>query len=342
LTSLRLAIPSSGALAEGAEGFLSSCGLRVSRDNPRRYTGSIPALPGVEVLYQRQSDITSEIDGGSADIGIVGLDRFLESRLESGDTIQIGSGAGFGQSKLVIAVPDSWADITTVADLAELSLEYREKGNDLRIATKYGRLVGRFLDERGIYYVSLVPSSGSLEAAPIMGYADLIADITASGVTLRENQLRPLIDGIVISSEAILIGNVRLLAEDEGKMALMRELLERIEASRRSRRYQRVSFNLTADSMESAAKRVLERPEISGIDGPSVSRVFSARPGEWFNIQVVIPRLEALDAVDYFRSLGGTSITINEASYVFRKECESFNDLQAAVVEYRRSAGDGA
>ncbi len=341
MSALRLAIPSSGALFDGAQSFLNSCGMKVSRDNPRRYTGAIPALPGVDILFQRQSDITGEVDGGSADLGIVGLDRYLESRLEYGDTRKIGGGAGFGQSQLVIAVPDSWADITTVADLAELALEYREKGNDLRIATKYGRLVRRFLDERGIYYVTLVPSSGSLEAAPIMGYADLIADITASGVTLRENQLRQLVDGVVIGSEATLIGNVRLLADDAEKLALTREVLERIEASRRSREYQRVSFNLTAPSMEDAATKVLERPDSSGIDGPSVSRVFSARPGDWFNVQVVIPRTETLQAVDFFRSFGGTSITVNEASYVFRKECESYVELETAIDEYRNRSGGG-
>jgi ATP phosphoribosyltransferase len=335
MSSLRLAIPSSGALYDGAQAFLKSCGLGVSRDNPRRYTGTISSLPGVEVLFQRQSDITTEVDGGSADLGIVGLDRFLESRLESGDSRVIGEGAGFGSSQLVIAVPDSWADITTVADLADLSLEYRDKGKDLRIATKYGRLVKRFLDERGIYYASLIPSSGSIEAAPIMGYADLIADITASGVTLRENQLRPLVDGVVISSEAQLIGNVRLLSENEQKMSLTRELLERIEASRRSQRYQRISMNLTAPSMDDAAKRVLERPEFSGIDGPTMAKVYSSRPGDWFNIQVVIPRSSLLGAVDYFRSLGGTSITVTEASYVFRSKCESFVELEKAVAEYR-------
>lgn len=335
MSKLRLAIPSSGALFEGAQSFLQSCGLSVQRDNPRRYTGSLSSLPGVEVLFQRQSDITSEVDGGSADLGIVGLDRFLESRLENGDSRLVGDGAGFGRSQLLIAVPDSWADITTVADLAELALEYRDKGRELRIATKYGRLVKRFLDERGIYYASLVPSSGGIEAAPLMGYADLIADISASGVTLRENQLRPLADGVVIESQATMIANVRLLAEDAEKLAITREILERIEASRRSRLYQRISLNLPASSMEDAAAKVLERPELSGIDGPSVSKVFSSRPGDWFNVQVVIPRVSLLKAVDYFRSLGGTSITVNEASYVFRKECESYIALEKAISEYR-------
>lgn len=114
--------------------------------------------------------------------------------------------------------------------------------------------------------------------------------------------------------------------------------MERIEASRRSRQYQRVSLNLTASSMEDAAAKVLERSHLSGIDGPSVSRVFSSSPGEWFNVQVVILRTDLLKAVDYFRSLGGTSITVTEASYVFRKECEAYRALEEEIAEYREKS----
>lgn len=334
MSALRFALPSEGALFEGAQAYLTACGLRVKRDNPRRYTGSIPSLPGIEVLFQRQSDITGEIDGASADIGIVGLDRFYESRLENGDTRLIGDGAGFGQANLVLAVPDSWMDITTVSDLADLAMEYRDRGQDLRIASKYRRLVKRFLNERGINYFTLVPSSGGIEAAPIMGYADLIADITASGVTLRENQLRPLMDGVIIESQATMIGNIRLLAEDPEKIALARELLERVEASRRSRKYERISANLTAKSMDEAAQRVLEEPDLAGIDGPTVSKMYSNRDGDWFNVQVMVRRDLLVQAVDRFRELGGASITVNEPTYVFRKECDAYAQMLRDIEEF--------
>lgn len=340
MSALRLAIPSSGTLAKPTLEYLKNCGIAIKRDNERVYTGSVPSIPGIEVLYQRQSDITRRIDEGSSDLGIVGLDAFQEMRLKSGHSRQVGEGLGFGGSRLVIAVPNSWADVTTVSDLADLSLEYREKGEELRIATKYERLVKEFLDDHEIYYVRLVRAAGALEVAPIMGYADLIADVTASGVTLRENHLRPLVDGTVVSSEAVMIANVKLLSESPEKMAATREILERIEASQRSRKYQRVSLNLTADSMEDAAAKVQGRNELAGIDGPSVSKVFSSSPGDWFNVQVVIPRSQTLKAVDYFRSLGGTSITVNDASYVFRKECESYNRLEQQVTEYRANSQD--
>ena len=177
---LRLSIPSSGALAKPALDLLRACGLGVLRTNSRTYTAEIPALPGVAVSFQRGSDITQKIDEGSADLGIVGKDRFLESRRVDGETRVIIE-LGFGRSQLVLGVPDAWVDVTSIADISELSMEFRAEGSDLKIATKYPRLVERHLLASGVNYFSLVQSSGTLEVAPAMGFADIIADITESG-----------------------------------------------------------------------------------------------------------------------------------------------------------------
>ena len=109
---------------------MASCGLRVSRASTRRYTATVPALPGVGVLFQRQSDITSEIDGESADVGIVGLDRYRESRREGGDTLLILDDLGFGAASLLLAVPDAWVDVTNVYDLADLALEFKNRAGN--------------------------------------------------------------------------------------------------------------------------------------------------------------------------------------------------------------------
>ena len=262
MSNLRLALPSTGALFEGTSKLFSDCGLGIRRANSRRYTADIPQLPGVDVLFQRQSDITIEIDGGSADIGIVGLDRFYESRLERGETVLIHKDLGFGNSKLVIAVPDAWLDVTSMADLADIALEFRSKGRDLRIASKYQRLVKRFLNQNDVNYVSMVHVSGGLEAAPVIGYADVIADITATGRTLRENDLRILIDGTVIESQSVMVGNARTLANDQNKLQNIRQILKKIDANFRSRDNQSISAKLEGQSGGETAPQPIQQRQL--------------------------------------------------------------------------------
>ena len=262
MSNLRLALPSTGALFEGTSKLFSDCGLSIRRANSRRYTADIPQLPGVDVLFQRQSDITIEIDGGSADIGIVGLDRFYESRLERGETVLIHKDLGFGNSKLVIAVPDAWLDVTSMADLADIALEFRSKGRDLRIASKYQRLVKRFLNQNDVNYVSMVHVSGGLEAAPVIGYADVIADITATGRTLRENDLRILIDGTVIESQSVMVGNARTLANDQNKLQNIRQILEKIDANFRTRDNQSISAKLEGQSGGETAPQPIQQRQL--------------------------------------------------------------------------------
>tara|TARA_B100000949_G_scaffold97030_1_gene86636 strand:+ start:116 stop:967 length:852 start_codon:yes stop_codon:yes gene_type:complete len=262
MSNLRLALPSTGALFEGTSKLFSDCGLGIRRANSRRYTANIPQLPGVDVLFQRQSDITIEIDGGSVDIGIVGLDRFYESRLERGETVLIHKDLGFGNSKLVIAVPDAWLDVTSMADLADIALEFRSKGRDLRIASKYQRLVKRFLNQNDVNYVSMVHVSGGLEAAPVIGYADVIADITATGRTLRENDLRILIDGTVIESQSVMVGNARTLANDQNKLQNIRQILENIDANLRTRDNQSISAKLEGQSGGETAPQPIQQREL--------------------------------------------------------------------------------
>ena len=262
MSNLRLALPSTGALFEGTSKLFSDCGLGIRRANSRRYTADIPQLPGVDVLFQRQSDITIEIDGGSVDIGIVGLDRFYESRLERGETVLIHKDLGFGNSKLVIAVPDAWLDVTSMADLADIALEFRSKGRDLRIASKYQRLVKRFLNQNDVNYVSMVHVSGGLEAAPVIGYADIIADITATGRTLRENDLRILIDGTVIESQSVMVGNARTLANDQNKLQNIRQILKKIDANFRTRDNQSISAKLEGQSGGETAPQPIQQRQL--------------------------------------------------------------------------------
>lgn len=227
---LTLAIPSNGALHEPSLQFLESCGIGVVREGARKYTGEIPAIPDLTVHFQRASDITGTVEVGRADLGIVGRDRFIESQVDEGNTVILLEGLGFGRSELVFGIPDSWIDVTSLADILDLSLEFRKQGSDIRIATKYPRSVERFLLHNGINYFYLTYSSGTLEAAPAMGHADIIADITSTGSTMRENSLKTILGGSIMKSEACLIGNTYLIKQNSSKIEQAADFVGRVEA----------------------------------------------------------------------------------------------------------------
>jgi ATP phosphoribosyltransferase len=328
---LRIAIPSDGALYDSTQEFLAACGMPVWRPSPRRYTASIPSINGVEVVYQRSADIPSKVEDGNVDLGLVGVDRYQEFREEDGDGFLILDGLGYGQCELVVAVPDGWADVDSMADLADLAVELRESGRDLRIATKYPRMTQRFFFGHGANYFTLVPVSGTLEAAPAMGYADIIVDITATGVTLRENRLKQLADGTIIASEGCLIGNSRSLKAQPGKLAASREIVERIEASKNASGYYRVTANVEGPSEEVVAEKVMERPQAAGLQGPTVARVFAPDGRRWYAVTVFVSKADLGVVVDHFRAVGGVSVTVSQADYVFPQESAGYRSLLAAL-----------
>ncbi len=324
---LRFAVPSDGPLHEPALVFLRACGMGVARTNVRRYVAEIPSLPDVTIHFQRASDIVSKVEEGTADVGIVGEDRFLESRQEAGRTAIIIDRLGFGHSEMVIGVPDSWVDVASLADLADLSMEFRDEGRDLKVATKYPRLVERFLLRGGVSYFSLVPASGTLEAAPAMGYADIIADITETGVTMRENRLKTIVGGSIMSSEACLVANRPAVAADEQKLRTAESIVERIESHLRAQEFYTITANMQGETAEDVASSVLAHGDISGLRGPTLAKVYSADGAGWYAVTVVVEKGRLMDGVRRFREIGGSSVTVSQPDYVFGSECDAVRRL---------------
>ena len=318
--SLRLAIPSSGALYEPTMMFLHSCGISVSRSSSRTYAANMPSLPGIEVMFQRMADISMTVEDGNADMGIVGYDRFLETIQEDGNSRVAIENLGFGHCDLVIGVPDSWIDVTSVADLSDLSMEFRETGAVLRIATKFPKLVERFLIKNGINYFSLAHSSGTLEAAPVMGYADIIADISSSGTTLRENRLKTIDGGTIITSDACLISNKASLRDNPFKLNLANQFVDIIDAYLQSRQYYSVTANMRAETPEEVAKCILDNPGISGLRGPTIAKVYTENEEDWFAVTVIVEKARLMETISHLRSIGSSSATVSQLYYVFQAE----------------------
>jgi ATP phosphoribosyltransferase len=332
--TLRFAIPSKGAMYDGATAFLEACGLRVSRANPRRYTASIRALPGAEVLLHRPADIVEKVADGEIDLGISGLDLVNEQRGDRDELLVIADDLGFGRAELVVAVPETWIDVTAWGDLADLAMEMHARGRPLQIATKYPLLSRRFCYAQGINHFRLVDSQGATEAAPGLGYADIIIDITETGTTLRENQLK-ILGGPLLRSQACLIANRSCLRADAAKRESVKTVLEMVEARARARSYFQVTANIAGASVEDVGQRVAAVPDLAGLQGPTIAPLWSREPdgtAGWYMVTLVVPQERLLALVAHLRSLQGNGIAVVPVQYIFDTTSSMFERLQGDLA----------
>lgn len=328
---LRVGISSKGEFEAETRAFLAGAGLPVRRPNPRQYTGHVGNLPGAIVLFQRTADIVVKVADGSADIGITGYDIVAEYCQDETDVVVLLGDLGFRPSRLVVAVPSVWLDVSTLDDLADLAVDFKRRGRELRVVTKFPNLTRDFLYRHGVSYFTLVQAEGALEAAPAMGYADFIVDITETGVTLRDNHLKILAGGTVLESQACLIGNRRTLAASRGKREALRQFLELAEARLRVRDYRVITANIQGESDAAVAQHVLARVETAGVAGPTVARVFpkTAVDGQrgWFAVNLIVETRLLLSAVDHLRRSGASGITVVRPDYVFEQASSAYVTL---------------
>jgi ATP phosphoribosyltransferase len=332
--TLRIALPSKG-MEEQTLDFLALCGMKVSRPNPRQYRATIPALSGVEVLFQRATDVFAKVAEGSVDVGITGYDIVREHQHEDDGVLMLEKSLGYAGCALVLAVPEGWIDVSSVTDVAEISAEFRRRGRDLRVATKYPNLTRQFLFDNGINYFTIEESSGALEAAPALSAADVIVDLVSSGVTLRENRLKRVSGGTIVESEACLIGNRTALRVSPEKLEIVRQVLELIEAQMRSREYFSLTGNIRGDSPEAVARRVTSHTEVAGLRGPTISKVYPKLGGEegWFAATVVVQSKLLLQAIDALRRAGAGDVSVAPLRYMFQSKCWSFEALRRQLAD---------
>jgi ATP phosphoribosyltransferase len=226
---ITLALPSKGRLKEQALEVLAKAGLSVGLpDDQRTYRARIDGLAGVEVAFLSASEIAGEIGQGAVDLGVTGEDLLRENLADWESRVEIAARLGFGHADVVVAVPDMWLDVESMADLDDVAADFRQRhGRRLRIATKYWRLTQQFFSQKhGIQVYRIVESLGATEGAPAAGSADIIVDITSSGSTLRANRLKVLGDGVILRSQACLAASRK--ARGAADEALLRDVVGKI------------------------------------------------------------------------------------------------------------------
>lgn len=209
MSRLTLAIPSKGRLMEQTTELFARAGMVVRKvGHARGYRGEIDGMAGVDVAYVSSSEIAEALKTGSVHMGITGEDLIRENISDADMRIQFAGKLGFGFADVVVAVPQCWIDVATVADLEAISVPFRRAhGRWPRIATKYVNLTRRFFAGKGYGDYRIVESAGATEGTPAAGTAELIVDITTTGETLRANGLKILDDGVILKSEANLVAS---------------------------------------------------------------------------------------------------------------------------------------
>lgn len=234
--TIRIALPSKGHLYQGAADLLKSAGYKIGRTSERQYEGTISGHPRFHVVFMRPADIVAQVDEGRCHLGVTGYDVFAERAGEATRSVVVESDLGYGGCRLVVAVPESWIDVAHIIDLVDLTAEFKESGKTFRVSTKYPALTQAFFRKWGIYHYQLIDSDGALELHPTLGIADVIVDLTSSGVTLKDNRLREIEGGTVLDSASCLIGHAPTLRRliDEGPEGPLAHLLDAMDGVRAS------------------------------------------------------------------------------------------------------------
>jgi ATP phosphoribosyltransferase len=322
--------------------------MKVNRNNPRQYLARMGSMPDVEVVFQRAADVPLLVQNGDAALGITGFDILAEHR-GYGDAVSnedefdedlmvLERDLGYGGCRLVVAVPETWIDVSTCADLWHLSGYYLEhRGRGLRIATKYPVLTAQFLRRHSITHCKIFSPHGALEAAPLTDTADLIVDLTETGTTLRENHLKLLEDGTVLRSQACLVANAGQLLQDARALRVAETMLELIEARVQARNRAMLTTRLPV-RREDVEQRLASLAPFIELRGIPVDEELTRDAG-WYALSGIVrtgsSAAEMLEVVATLRSMGAEHIDVVPLSYRFSSEPASVRGLRERLKRVR-------
>jgi len=277
MNKLRIAIQKSGRLSDDSLTLLRECGidLRNVRDRLRTESDTFP----MEVFFLRDDDIPQYVEDGVADAGIVGQNVLQEKAKH----VEVVDDLGFGKCRLAIAIPRNQA----YAGLTDL--------NGKRIATSYPNIVSTFLSSKGIS-ADIHEISGSVEIAPGIGLADVVADLVSSGSTLFMNGLREV--ETILQSQAVLFRNIKLDAE---RSQLLEKLAFRIRTVKKAKRNKYVLLNAPNDNLD---KIIALLP---GMKSPTVLPL--AEKG-WSSVHSVLSEDEFWEKIEQLKNAGAQGILV--------------------------------
>ncbi len=274
---LKIAVQKSGRLYEDSVKLLKECGIQLN--NGHKQLKAVAENFPLEVYFLRDDDIPQYVYDGVADLGIVGENVLQEKAKE----IDLVFRLGFGKCRLSIAVPKNMS-FQTVADL-----------NGLKIATSYGGILQKYLQQKGCN-AEIHEISGSVEIAPGIGLADAICDLVSSGSTLFTNGLKEV--EIILRSEAVLCANKNLSLENTG---LLEKLLLRINSVKTAKNNKYIMLNAPNEQLDNIFSL------LPGMKSPTV--VPLAEKG-WSSVQSVVNENDFWEVIEKLKRYDAEGILV--------------------------------
>ena len=322
MSALVLAVPAKGRLHENAEAFLARSGLTLIKPRGARdYRGAIAGLDGVEVAYLSAAEITSQLAAGAVHLGVTGEDLVREMIPDADSKVVLIEGLGFGHANVVVAVPQAWIDVRTIADIDDVATAFRHHhGRKMRVATKYINLTRNFFSAHGVIDYRIVESSGATEGAPAAGSAEMIVDITTSGATLAANGLKVIEDGVILRSQANLVA-ARTAAWGPSTRDTARVILDRIAAQARARAFREVRARFAACD----ARLVDTAKQKFGVETPFGGPTSSGM------LTLHCPPEQVYALTSFLRENGAEAVAVADLGYVFSRDNPLYAKLEAGL-----------
>lgn len=277
--TIKLALQKEGRLSSNSTDLLHAVGLEFDSYRQRLFASCRNF--DLELLFVRDDDIPEYVADGVADLGIVGRNLVFEYAHPVRELLPL----GFGYCSLVLAVPN------------DTPIENAEQLAGAKIASSYPNSARRYFEERGVA-VQVIPISGSVELTPALGVAQAIVELTATGSTLRLNDLREI--DTVYTSEAVMIANPISLT-DAGKAKNIDRLCVRLKAALAARSYKYIMMNAPRAALDEIHR------VIPGLKSPTIVQL--ADP-EWVAVHTAIGAERFWDVIEQLRELGASEILV--------------------------------
>ncbi|OLD41403.1 MAG: ATP phosphoribosyltransferase [Thaumarchaeota archaeon 13_1_40CM_2_39_4] len=317
MTIVKFAIPK-GSIEESTFKILEKSWTRVVR-RERTYRVMLDD-PQISVKMLRPQEIPNLVFDGLYDVGITGRDWVKETNSD----VKILLDLEFGKIKLVIAIPDSY----NFKSLDDMILAYAKKKKILRISSEYLTTASKFIMQCKNYkklYGSKQPlivtpwlrlgsnkniqiflSFGATEAKPPED-VDAIMDVTETGTTLTQNQLR-IID-TVMESSAVLIANKTSL-KNKSKREKIFDIVTMLRGAVEGKKHLHLFLNVKEENL----KKLLQ--ELPSLKRPTISPL--SEKG-WYGINTVIPKSEFHKLVPKLRKIA-QGLVVHEPKQILALE----------------------